>query len=389
MNSFVSITARNKGALSTLLSNLGAAHLLFSSSELVKSANDSFTTNTRAIAQNDLRHVSQRWSVEDRELIDAAQRCFQAAFDDPLWRAAQKGSMLYTMERREISPDLLRVYEGFDLAEQATTAFTGERLTHLRYHIGKLARDPDWSLRSSDEMEEELITIAQKEQHRIIEENRQRDLARKLGSKAPKRKRARSVNKDSISPGKAAADSFRKATGNSKDVFTYEHLPLTCHLDQALIPSIASTKVSYVVKSILAHPNEKFLIFAGGSSSSSTVVSNNLFYLAEALDLADIPFLIFARTLSQEKLAAYARAFSESPAFRVLLLDLKVSCCVIRTTSSSGMTLPSTVRWQRSNVVESYSYHLHRVRHIEPHACLHSLLISPHRLSDQACVAQR
>lgn len=270
-----------------------------------------------------------QWSEADVALIHQAQACFTVAFESVLWKAAQKGSMLYCLQRQDVNPELLKIYEGVDLPDLTNTVFTGEKLTSLRYQIGNLARDPEWELRSGEELEEELITVATKEKHRLLEEsvNSSRDKTRPVkGSKASskQKKPVRRVNKDRVSATKAASGSFKKNSANAKDVFTYEHLPLTSHLDQVLIPSVASTKVAYVVKSILEHPDEKFLVFAGGSSSSAHVASNNLFYLAEGLDLANVPFLIFARTLSQEKLAAYAKAFSESAVFRVLLLDLKV-----------------------------------------------------------------
>lgn len=253
------------------------------------------------------------------------------AFDSILWKASQKGSMLYSLQRREINPELLKVYDGLDVQGVPDAIFTGEKLTSLRYQIGKLARDEEWELRSGEELEEELITIAMKEKQRMIEEsqvNRDRTKpakgAKPTSSTVKKKPVRRLGNKDKVSATKAATGAFKKNGANAKDIFTYQHLPLTSHLDQVFIPSVASTKVAYVVKSILEHPNEKFLIFAGGSSSSAHVASNNLFYLAEGLDLANVPFLIFARTLSQEKLAAYAKAFSESTVFRVLLLDLKV-----------------------------------------------------------------
>lgn len=326
-------SAKNKGHLSSLLSNLGAAHLLFSSSELIKSAQNSYTNNIKAIALNEQRMPHMRWSEADTNLIHQAQWCFMVAFDSVLWKAAQKGSMLYSLQKREVNPELLKAYDGLEVQGIADTVFTGEKLTSLRYQIGKLARDEEWESRSGEELEEELITIAMKEKQRMIEEaqtNRDRTKPAK-GSKQTtplknkKKPIKRPSNKDKVSAAKAASGAFKKNAANSKDVFTYQHLPLTSHLDQVLIPSIVSTKVAYVVKSILEHPNEKFLVFAGGSSSSAHVASNNLFYLAEGLDLANVPFLIFARTLSQEKLAAYAKAFSESTVFRVLLLDLKVN----------------------------------------------------------------
>lgn len=270
-----------------------------------------------------------QWSAADEALIHQAQACFTAAFESVLWKIGQKGSMLYCLEKSDINPELLKTYEGLDLGTSANAVFIGEQLTSLRYQIGKLAGDPDWELRSGEELEEELITIAMKKKQRIIDESSiHRDRTKPIkGSKppSPRKKKPRRIQKDKVSATKAASGAFKKNSANAKDIFTYQHLPLTSHLDQVLIPSVASTKVAYVVKSILSHPKEKFLVFAGGSSSSAHVASNNLFYLAEGLDLANVPFLIFARTLSQEKLAAYAKAFSESTVFRVLLLDLKVS----------------------------------------------------------------
>lgn len=311
----------------------------------------------------------QRWSKVDTNLIHQAQWCFMVAFDSVLWKAAQKGSMLYSLQRREVNPELLKVYDGLDVQGLPDAIFTGEKFTSLRYQIGKLARDEEWELRSGEELEEELITIAVREKQRMIEEsqvNRDRTKPAKGAKPTPAAKKKvirRPSNKDKVSATKAATGAFKKNGANAKDIFTYQHLPLTSHLDQVLIPSVNSTKVAYVVKSILEHPNEKFLVFAGGSSSSAHVASNNLFYLAEGLDLANVPFLIFARTLSQEKLAAYAKAFSESTVFRVLLLDLKV-CMTLHQGRDTKSNHASIVCRSGSHFVKGYADYLYRVRRL-------------------------
>lgn len=263
----------------------------------------------------------------DKNLLVNAQGHIMRALTHPLWKAAQTGSMVYLMEH--LSHQLGKAWSGLLLADEASPEapsqlfIAGERISQLRYQIGRQAAgDTDWLVKDGDEFEEELITWAEKEAKRILDEQLAASKPKIKGE--PPAKRAK-TEADPHSARRAATGAYKKGTGKDQKRLDFEGLPMTSELHFAKLPAIASTKVAYVVKSILAHPEEKFLVFSGGSSSSAQVSANNLYYLAEALDLANIPHLIFVRTLSQEKLAAYAKAFSESSVFRVLLLDLKVS----------------------------------------------------------------
>ena len=204
----------------------------------------------------------------------------------------------------------------------AIAYMTGEKVAGLRQAIGKQASEGDWLVASGEEFEEELITSALKELKRLSDERAERDRPRVKGEKPAKRPKREAS--EGPSARKAAVGAYKRGTGNEKIPQDYHRMPMSCTLHFSTLPSIASTKVAYVVQAIQEAPTEKFLVFAGGSSSSANVTTNNLYYLAEALDLANIPHLIFVRTLTQEKLAAYAKAFSESSVFRVLLLDLRV-----------------------------------------------------------------
>lgn len=244
-----------------------------------------------------------------------------AAVENSVWRYAQTGSMVYDV--RWLPLELAKAWGGLpcDLVPHGVY-LTGEKIGSLRHRIGKIA-DVDIMHMDDDDFLQELITFAAKEEKRQLEEKRDNDRTR-----APKDASPRKRKRDSkaLSATKAASGAFKQGTVTHEETDNpFNNLPLTSDFIKTDMPAMASSKVAYVIQSILEHPDEKFLIFAGGSSSSAQVTNNNLYYLSEALDLARISHLIFVRTLSQDKLAKYAKAFNDTAAFRVLLLDLKVS----------------------------------------------------------------
>ena len=274
----------------------------------------------------------------DRKLLEDAQMHLTQALKHLLWKAGQTGSMIYGADR--LSHQLGKAWSGvvWPITKPKETEdedppekeeekpgllfLPGEKVSSLRYQIGRQAAgDADWLTKTDEEFEEELITWAEKEAKRILDEQLAASKPKVKGE--PPAKRVKTEG-DQLSARRAATGAYKKGTGKDQKKVDFGGLPMTSELPVVNLPAVASTKVAYVLKSILEHPEEKFLVFSGGSSSSAQVSANNLYYLAEALDLANIPHLIFVRTLSQEKLAAYAKAFSESSVFRVLLLDLKV-----------------------------------------------------------------
>lgn len=325
-------TAKQKGALNSLVSNLGAAHLLFSSDGLQSAIAHAIEANRKGFEADDKKPPQLRWRNSDRQLLTDAQEHLLRASDSELWTYAQTGSMVYQV--RGIGQQLVDAWAGhvsapdnLDLPDSlyppdVIAYMTGEKIAGLRQSIGKQASERDWLVASGEDFEEELITSALKELKRLSDERAERERPRVKGEK--KSKRPKREPSEAPSARKAAVGAYKRGTGNEKTPQDYHRMPMSCTLHFSNLPSIASTKVAYVVRAIQDAPQEKFLVFAGGSSSSASVTTNNLYYLAEALDLANIPHLIFVRTLTQDKLAAYAKAFSESSVFRVLLLDLRV-----------------------------------------------------------------
>jgi hypothetical protein len=240
--------------------------------------------------------------------------------------------MLYVTEG--MPNDLMGAWGGLQAGAQSHH-LTGERLSALKHQIAKQAEDlvrttakdvdadgNGAAISNEDDFVEDLITFALKERQR----QQDAEMVKRTGKNAgqiPKVTRKRDA--DTPSARRAATDAYKSGLTDTSTSCVLSNLPVTSVLPYASLSAMASTKVAYIVKVANAHPDEKMLVFAGGSSSNQQVANNNLYYVAEALDHAHIPHLILARTLSQNKLAAYVKAFNESTNFRVLLLDIKVS----------------------------------------------------------------
>ncbi|KAI3337816.1 SNF2 family N-terminal domain-containing protein [Ustulina deusta] len=87
-------------------------------------------------------------------------------------------------------------------------------------------------------------------------------------------------------------------------------------LAKTRIVSTVSAKLSYLIDSIVKHQdNEQILIFYDND--------NVAFYLAGVLEILQIQHLIYSKVgLSAERRAQYVATFTNSPKFRVLLMDI-------------------------------------------------------------------
>jgi hypothetical protein len=289
------------------------------------------TSNVKAIEENQGKVESKRWSSEDTLLLQQAQDHLNLALNSSLWRHAQTGSMLYVTEG--MPNELMEAWGGLQAGSQSHHV-TGERLSSLKHQIAKQAEDlvrttandtdadgNGAAISNEDDFVEDLITFAHKEKQRQQEAEMVKWTGKNAGQ-VPKRVKKRDT--ETPSARRAATDAYKAGVSDTSTSCVLSNLPVTSVLPYASLSAMASTKVAYIVKQANTHPDEKMLVFAGGSSSNQQVANNNLYYVAEALDHAHIPHLILARTLSQNKLAAYVRAFNESANFRVLLLDIKV-----------------------------------------------------------------
>ncbi|KAI0139330.1 hypothetical protein GGR57DRAFT_488618 [Xylariaceae sp. FL1272] len=97
---------------------------------------------------------------------------------------------------------------------------------------------------------------------------------------------------------------------------TVNEIEVAGPLSGTAIISTASAKLSYLIDSIVKYQDEEqILIFYDND--------NVAFYLAEALEILDIQYLIYTRAgLTAERRAQYVATFTHNPQFRVLLMDI-------------------------------------------------------------------
>ncbi|CAI6095638.1 unnamed protein product [Clonostachys chloroleuca] len=91
---------------------------------------------------------------------------------------------------------------------------------------------------------------------------------------------------------------------------TFSHI-----LDPARITATVSAKLSYLLDNIIRYQDEeKIIVFYENQ--------NTAWYLASMLDVVQVQYLIYAKTLSVERRAQYIKTFNHNSKFRVLLMDL-------------------------------------------------------------------
>ncbi|KAK6377263.1 hypothetical protein LTR64_000643 [Lithohypha guttulata] len=89
----------------------------------------------------------------------------------------------------------------------------------------------------------------------------------------------------------------------------------------------ASAKLTYLCDRVLSHPDEKSIIFYNHN--------NTAFFIAEALELLRVPFLIYANTLAVSKRAEYLAKFNADNETKVLLMDLKQAALGLHVAAAS------------------------------------------------------
>ncbi|KIW15740.1 hypothetical protein PV08_05790 [Exophiala spinifera] len=132
---------------------------------------------------------------------------------------------------------------------------------------------------------------------------------------------------------------------------------LPSSLPETRILGFTSAKLNYLCSRILElQRDEKIIIFYD---------SNNIaFWIAEALELLSVHFLIYANTLSVTRRAAYLATFNQSDAFRVLLMDLKQASHGLHVASASRVFIVSPI-WQ-PNIESQAIKRAHRIGQTKP-----------------------
>ncbi|KAI9871641.1 MAG: hypothetical protein M1830_002660, partial [Pleopsidium flavum] len=134
-------------------------------------------------------------------------------------------------------------------------------------------------------------------------------------------------------------------------------LPMTSPLRETNICGTASAKLSYLIDRVIAlQKEEKVLIFYEGD--------NIAYYIGEALELVDVKHLIYAKSLSNARRAAYIATFNTTETFRVLLMDVHQAAHGLHIASASRVFFVNPV-WQ-PNVEAQAIKRAHRIGQTRP-----------------------
>ena len=128
-------------------------------------------------------------------------------------------------------------------------------------------------------------------------------------------------------------------------------------LARSIITGTASAKLSYLLDRVVAlHQDEKILIFYEGDQIA--------YYIAQALDLVDVRYLIYTRTLSLARQNAYITTFNTTETFRVLLMNVHQAAHGLHIATASRVFFVNPV-WQ-PNVEAQAIKRAHRIGQVRP-----------------------
>lgn len=161
-------------------------------------------------------------------------------------------------------------------------------------------------------------------------------------SQSPKRKRQASAGSKqdvSASPKSLNQQSAIKSAMKSTSKHQPDALiPADSQLAQTTICGFASAKLTYLLNEVITfHQTEKIIIFYEGNHIA--------YYIAQALELIDIRFLIYTGTLPERRKAAYITTFNATDKFPVMLMDLSQAAHGLHLASASRIWFVNPV-WQ-------------------------------------------
>lgn len=134
-------------------------------------------------------------------------------------------------------------------------------------------------------------------------------------------------------------------------------LPADSLLARTMLCGTASAKLSYLLDRVLALQNdEKILIFYEGDHIA--------YYIAQALEIVDVRFLIYAKTLTTARRSAYIATFNASEAFRVLIMDVTHAAHGLHIASASRVFIVNPI-WQPTVEAQAIK-RAHRIGQTKP-----------------------
>ena len=156
---------------------------------------------------------------------------------------------------------------------------------------------------------------------------------------------------------KAQKPALKSALKSSAAAKCLDLLPPDSPLTRSRLAGTASAKLSYLLDRVTAlYQDEKILIFYDGDQVA--------WYIAQALDIVDIRYLIYTKTLSLARQTAYIATFNESETFRVLLMNVHQAAHGLHIASASRVFFVNPV-WQ-PNIEAQAIKRAHRIGQIRP-----------------------
>ncbi|KAI9697304.1 MAG: hypothetical protein M1836_004868 [Candelina mexicana] len=160
-----------------------------------------------------------------------------------------------------------------------------------------------------------------------------------------------------MSPHQAPSVGLKSAMKRPRVVQSDFELATDSTLVRTAIVGTASSKLSYLIDRIVGlHKVEKILIFYEGD--------NIAYYIAQALELLDVKYLIYAKSLPPARRAAYVVTFNTTETFRVLLMDVHQASHGLDMSSASRVFFVNAI-WQPSVEAQAIK-RAHRIGQVRP-----------------------
>ena len=192
---------------------------------------------------------------------------------------------------------------------------------------------------------------------RIPRLTNERTLSRAKAPQKLKKARSFSFTPGEVHEGPASLKPALKSALKKSADDSVELLPPDSPLSRTKIYGTASAKLSYLLDRVTAlHHEEKILIFYEGDHIA--------WYIAQALDLVDIRYLIYTKSLPLARQAAYVATFNKAETFRVLLMNVHQAAHGLHIASASRVFFVNPV-WQ-PNVEAQAIKRAHRIGQTRP-----------------------
>ncbi|KIX06333.1 uncharacterized protein Z518_04309 [Rhinocladiella mackenziei CBS 650.93] len=322
-------------------------------------------TETLRVSNTYLDNNIDRISDEDGALLTEAIMNGQRALNDPGWRAfsffheigvyiqdfPEHAAQAWALHGEDSTPLLLGTVQAREaqqfVLKRVDTDDPGAGLTGAGLRAMLAAR--------------ERATEEQKTRNKTLSNNNGKSPT--VGAVEEPKVKNQSTSSSSLSspptirPPTKSATALNSLPSTPKRSLRTSNATLPPSLMKTRILGFTSAKLNYLCSRILSlHTSERIIIFYD---------SNNIaFWIAEALELLSIKFLIYTNTLSVNRRAAYLATFNNAHTFRVLLMDLKQASHGLHVASASRVFIVSPI-WQPS--VESQAIkRAHRIGQTRP-----------------------